>query len=205
VRNFFIFGYPRSGTAWLSNFLTWGNSFCFHDISKGVETLDEMEQAFLRVGCEHVGSADNTGLIMLPKLRERFPEAKMLFVLRDPAEVKIDLATVGFDVTGVDQLGEFMTAAVSDSSLNSAVMHYDSLMSATMMKQVWDFLGLTEEFPFRRFELLRAMNIEDSAMHDPMTEDASALLQNNMTTFERLLTNTFPPIQPREGSFNGIA
>jgi hypothetical protein len=205
VSNYFIFGFPCSGTAWLANFLTWGDSFCFHDIAQGVETLEEMEAAFARVNCSHVGTADTTGLLLIPKLRIKFPDAKYLFIVRDVPEVKIALATVGFDPDGVDQLGGYLSKAISDPTLNSATMGYDDILSSTMMKQVWDFLDMPGEFPFRRFELLRAMNIEDTARHDPTTKDASALLQSNISTFNRLIANTFPPVQPQEGSFNGIA
>ena len=205
MKNYFVFGFPCSGTAWLANFLTWGESFCFHDITHGVESLDEMAATFGRMKCASVGSADTAGLLVLPKLRQRFPDAKVLFVLRDAAEVKIDLATVGFDVSGVDQLGKFLSEAISDPTLDSAVMRYEDIFSSTMMRQVWDFLEIPGKFPWRRFELLRAMQIEDTARTDPTTAEARDLLMNNMATFDRLIANTFPPQRQADGVYSGVA
>jgi hypothetical protein len=40
--NFFIFSLPRSGSAWLSIFLTYGGSFCYHEPSAEREPLDKL-------------------------------------------------------------------------------------------------------------------------------------------------------------------
>ena len=85
MKPFFILSLPRSGTAWLSNFLTWGDCFCYHELSYGCEALDDIEQAFRKTDAPIVGTADTAAVLFHDKLAERFPEAKFLFVIRDKA------------------------------------------------------------------------------------------------------------------------
>ena len=162
-----------------------------------------MSEALKRPGHAVSGSADTTGLLILPKLKIFFPEAKFLFILRDAQEVKIDLATVGFDPEGVDQLAEVLTSAIVDTELDSAAMRYEDIYSSAMMHQVWDFLELPGDFPWRRFELLRTLEIESKALLDPHAVEATALLMDGMATFERLLINTFPQPAKEEIRVNG--
>ena len=41
MSNFFVVGLPRSRTAWLANFLTYEDKFCFHEGINGCSTLKE--------------------------------------------------------------------------------------------------------------------------------------------------------------------
>lgn len=56
-RRFFIFSTPRSGTAWLSNFLTYGDCFCQHEplINGKMEYLDYPVSGAIDTGAQIVG------------------------------------------------------------------------------------------------------------------------------------------------------
>ena len=205
MKNFFIFGLPSSGLAWLANFLTWEDSFCFHEATQGVESVEELKHVFTKTEAGMVGTADTTGLLVLSKLRTVFPDAKYLFIVRDPAEVKISLATVGFDESGVDQLGGYLSSAIGDLTLPSAAMRYEDIFSSSMMRQIWDFLEMPGDFPWRRFELLRSMDIEHEVRNNPTTPQATLLLHDSMAKFDRLLVNTFPQPQVTQDRYSGIA
>jgi hypothetical protein len=58
---FYIFGLPRSMTTWLATFFCGKDSFCFHDLSKRVESIHEIYEIMDKVNFDHVGLAD-TGL-----------------------------------------------------------------------------------------------------------------------------------------------
>lgn len=75
--NFLIFGRPRSRTAWAANFLTYGDSFCFHEgladsLGSWIDLKRRMDS--FRSGT-HVGNAD-TGMIHdVEGALETFPDA----------------------------------------------------------------------------------------------------------------------------------
>ena len=40
---FFITGLPRSRTAWLANWFTYGHTFCFHEACRKVGKIEELK------------------------------------------------------------------------------------------------------------------------------------------------------------------
>lgn len=88
---FFITGLPRSRTAWLANFLNWGNTWCWHDGIRGCSSLDEfaklMEPSEPIDGTTQVGDCDSGLLWIWRAVAARWPEAKWVSVRGDPRRV----------------------------------------------------------------------------------------------------------------------
>lgn len=72
--NFLVLGLPRSRTAWLANFLTYGDITCSHEGLNGCTTLPEYVSKFT------LNSGDsNTGL-MLFDFEPYFSDAKIIII-----------------------------------------------------------------------------------------------------------------------------
>jgi hypothetical protein len=89
LQPFFITGIPRTRTAWLANFFTTKNSFCWHDAMKGgwraEHVHDKLMQAKL-AGNYYCGDADSGLLLVMERMNEIFPQARWLFVRTTPAD-----------------------------------------------------------------------------------------------------------------------
>lgn len=87
MKYFFVTGRPRSRTAWLANFLTWGDTFCFHDALRLVDDPRQIGQVFARVShAAAVGLADPAILFFQDALRAAYPGAAWIFIDRDCRE-----------------------------------------------------------------------------------------------------------------------
>lgn len=187
MKTFFVMGLPRSGTAWLSNFLTWGDSFCLHEATCGCESLQDLEDAFIRTGCSNVGNADTASVILADALDERFPDSRFLFVVRNIDKVKYSLRTKGFDNSFVDSAAVVLSTAIREESLNSMAVSFESLFEQNTARAIWDFLRMPGDFPFRRFELLRGARIDSMNKFNPQTPLAREALRLQVKTFENLV------------------
>lgn len=91
-RHFFITGRPRSRTAWLANYLTHGDTFCFHDAFRALTSPQQLAELFDRVPTPAVGHADPANLFFLEALMRQWPLAQWVLIDRDPEEVAADAA-----------------------------------------------------------------------------------------------------------------
>ncbi|MDB4312120.1 sulfotransferase [bacterium] len=196
---FFVMGLPRSGSTWLANFLTWGDAFCYHELAYGCESLDDMEKAFKKVGSKHIGTCDTGGVFLWDMLAERWPGAKFLFVVRPIEDVRQSLNHAGFGSEGLNELAAAMSAGCRCDRITSATIPYDKLFSQHGLRQIWNFFEFDEAFPWRRFELLREMNIQDISRSNPEREESEDKMDMSMYRFGKLLESTQPPQQQSFG------
>lgn len=83
ARKFFVLGLPRSRTAWLARFLSYGDWNCGHEELRHMRSLDDI-RSWLSQPC--VGSAE-TGAAPWWRLMERYaPDARIVVVRRPPGE-----------------------------------------------------------------------------------------------------------------------
>lgn len=81
---FFITGLPRSRTAWLANFLSYGEMFCFHDSMRELDHVDELKSVFDRAEfAKAVGHSDPMNLLFQNAMIRNFPDAKWVLIERD--------------------------------------------------------------------------------------------------------------------------
>ena len=195
MRTFFVLSLPRSGTAWLSNFLTWGNAHCFHEVSYGCESLDDIKKAFSNANMPVVGSADTATCMFADKLHEAFPGSKFLIVIRDKEAVRQSLQHNGFDDSGLDMLGRALSDAARNEELDGATIPFEALFTQTGMRQVWEFLEMQGPFPWQRLEMLRDMNIQDVARFQCTTPYAQQKISMNIHRFGQLIQSMYPQQQ----------
>jgi hypothetical protein len=119
--NFFIFSLPRSGSAWLSVFLTHGKSFCYHEPLSEQENLDVL---FSRPGI--VGAVD-TQAYTKPAIRNRYRS----FVLkRDISQIERSSHACGVNYTAPVDEFESGTSGLE-------VIEYSKLDQISYLEEVW--------------------------------------------------------------------
>jgi hypothetical protein len=78
----FITGLPRSRTAWLANYLTWGESFCYHDALHHFGYIENFYEMLETTPATVVGHADPANILAWRELHSRFPDATWIVVRR---------------------------------------------------------------------------------------------------------------------------
>ena len=91
---FFVMGLPRSRTAWLARFLTYGDHICSHE---EVRHLRSIEDAKAWLSQPRMGSSETTVAPFWRLLLRLSPEVRIVVVRRSVNEVVESLAAFGFD------------------------------------------------------------------------------------------------------------
>jgi hypothetical protein len=91
----FITGLPRSGSAWLANYLSYGNCMFLHDAWKH-GSPDEIKQKFESSSVYASGTADPANVMLLDKIDKSFPDAKWVVITRPVEEVKESCEAINF-------------------------------------------------------------------------------------------------------------
>lgn len=137
MRRFFIYSTPRSGSAWLSNFLTYGGSFCQHEPMADGSGVYFPEYP--------VSGAIDTGAALIGY---KPPEGVEIFHLaRDRDEVVSSLQKIGLKPY--------------DLSAYKSGFRYRDLFDINYLEVLW---GLVTHLPFdrNRAEMLIEMNVQRS-------------------------------------------
>jgi len=85
---FFILGLPRSRTAWLANWFTYGPSVCLHDPSMVAKDVGELarllhDEMGNYPSAGYIGTSDSANVVWFWDLARCFPAARFLIVRRD--------------------------------------------------------------------------------------------------------------------------
>jgi hypothetical protein len=137
VKPYLVLARPRSGSAWLSNFLTSGDCICVHEPLAYSPTLD---------GYRVVGGVDTGGALFLDEIKERLPGVRLYSLVRDPKEVRkslkaLDLPDIEFPI------------------LDLPTFEYARLFDVGYLAGVWEELCGPGFDPVRA-EMLIEMNIQ---------------------------------------------
>jgi hypothetical protein len=151
---FFICSLPRSRTAWLANFLTYGPSYCFHEPMHQVP-LAQYPWLLGSVGTEFAGSSDSVNTLVMEQLIDMFPIAKIVVIKRDIGRVKESLDKIGLPSTGgwLEKM---------DEALNRLIHVYRPLVIPYVdfdAAKIWFYLFPKVPLNRRRLEMLDSMRI----------------------------------------------
>jgi len=162
MRKFFILSLPRSRTAWLANFLTYEDSFCFHEGLLQTASPYHLKDLFESVGKGIVGNADCGNIFFLNEIREIYPDAVFIYIKRDIKDVLDSLGCMS------DDFHDFQTVHMAESllrELDVPTFRYDEL-DEYACREIWE-LCVGTEFDKTRWEMLDGMDmtiIEDKKM-----------------------------------------
>lgn len=179
---YLIASLPRSRTAWLANVLTWEKSFCFHEMLKECASPDQLIHRMINgspIDGKYVGDADPMIPMFWEKVIKTMPDAKVLFVVRDPEQSfhamekalnESNVAVVPavlqhFVLSSARSIEQFFKFLPEEQRLS---VSFDSLNSIDVVKRLWSFLLPDIEFPFGRVR--RLMNMKVTSMLDRETK-----------------------------------
>ncbi len=163
--HFLIFARPRSRTAWLANFLTYGDTFCLHEPMADHQTFDELGrrlQLSFGADVERVGFVD-TSLIHRPQdALDAFPRAHVLFLASSPAgfrrfAIKHKLAPELVELVNrdYDRAWAHLVGRATFLDAEGITLH------AATARQAWNLTtGTGKPFPMERWRALRGLNVQ---------------------------------------------
>lgn len=159
---FFVLALPRSRTAWLANFLTYGDLFCHHDGLEGVSSLEEYRDKV-------TGKGDsNTGLVMF-NFKKHFPDAKVIII-----DSSID-ASVKFikEHYSVDSHNEMTFMKKKLDSFEGLHIAYEDINER--LQDIWEYVS-DEPFDKERAKMLLKLNIQINELPSSNFKDLQKLM-----------------------------
>ena len=157
------FAMPRSGTAWLSNFLTYGEaSYCRHEALYGCNSIDAYEESIESLGTPVRGSIDTAaGVVASAMVAKLQPLGYRFFVIVRPAEeVSRSLKTISCGDATLPAVGNGIHWLLKHAP-GTPVLKYESLFTHRVLSFLWRYLDIPAPYPVQRVEMLREMLVED--------------------------------------------
>ena len=154
---FFITGLPRTRTAWLANFLTYGDkSLCYHEAFAD----GDIETVFGMTKCDYIGNSDCGNTYFLSSIRTLYPNAVHVLIKRPAGEVKVSLGKLLNE--DVNDTVDKLSAHIEDYEriTRPLVVDFKDLDSENIIRKIWG--ACLPEIPFDkpRWEMLRMMNVQ---------------------------------------------
>lgn len=149
--NFFIYSLPRSRTAWIANFLTYGKSYCYHEPSLGMFDLTELITLFRKRPI--TGSSDCANVLMIDRIQELFPDSKSIVIERPIEEVSYSLRELGITpkLEEMKEGLERVKAELNPLVLTNRLDEFECHELCKFTDSPWDY---------KRFLMLDSMNIQ---------------------------------------------
>lgn len=163
MRPFFIFAFPRSGTAWLANYLTYGNSFCYHELLAESMDVEKLSEHLESNDAEYVGNSDCGNYLFFSKIIRKFNNPRIVTVIRDPAEIAESLQRNGYTKTyDQDFYEEGIELLLSiHRKSDSILVDFRDLFEERTARDILDHVtDCTGKFNRDRFNFLKNTNIQ---------------------------------------------
>lgn len=171
--HYLITGVPRTRTAWLSNLLTYGPSFCAHELLT-VAGIDGAAEYLSRLNYKFLGVSDSGAGLAWRKLLQKFPQIKVLRVKRPwkeaaashhkyftenplPGIPNASLAGTELWCHALDEELDKMAHAMPDGRYR--IVDFTDLHNEPICAWIWQWLIPGEPFNCERWRLLDRMRI----------------------------------------------
>lgn len=149
--DFMIIGLPRSGTTWLSNWLTTDKLLCIHDpLYKMHYTALDDYAAMYRYKYDKIG-VSCTGLWRWSEWVNNH-SAKKIVVHRDIRDINNSLAKLNLPI-----LDDSLVKSLDH--IDGLHINYDDMFNLDHAKMIFDYITQSE-FDMLRYELLREFNVQ---------------------------------------------
>lgn len=158
-QSFLIVALPRSRTAWLSRFLTYGDHICGHEELRHMRSVDDVK-AWLSM--PNMGSAETTAAPWWRLMQRMAPDVRVVVVRRPVAEVVESLAAFGFDKAVMEPLMmrlDAKLAQVAKRVPNALEVTFDALNDEETCKAVFEHC-LPYTFDRNHWQRLASENVQ---------------------------------------------
>ena len=165
-RPFLVCALPRSRTAWVANFLTYGQVYCAHELCTVVRSVAEVPYLLRRLGTRYAGNADTAQALILPQLREVLPTAPVVVIRRPVAEVVESLEALapfgaaerGLTAQAVQVLARHVEAAARVPG--ALVLEYHELEQEATARALLAHVAPGEPFHRARWAMLAGLQVQ---------------------------------------------
>lgn len=158
--HFYITGLPRTRTAWLANWFTHKNSYCFHELSKYGKDFYELQRVVKSRTEMFIGTADS-GFPLYHQQFLQYVPGKIVVIERDPKEVmdsyKEDFGSE-MTIELVDQL--LNELELIKAKKNPLVMQYEDLDDIQKLKSLWNYCAPTIKMDEDRTKMLMELTVK---------------------------------------------
>lgn len=162
MNNYFITGFPRSRTAWLANFFTYKDSYCYHELSRqGRNVYNLIAKMNLRKE-SNIGTSDCGFPFYYKDILKLLPNSKIVIIRRDIEEVKDSLSEF------VGEWNEKLNITINNTNkklneLNDKydckMISYKSLEDQYIIMELWKYLIPEIEWDEERFQQLNETKV----------------------------------------------
>lgn len=141
----------------MANFLTYGQSFCFHDALIDCRSMDDLMVKMEGANSAVVGNSDSGNIFFLEEIQSKFDNAKFIIILREPSEVGESMKNIGFQCDHrVFMRAHHQLLDLADSGIPA--YWYDKLDKENS-REIYEYITETEFNP-QRWELLSNLMVE---------------------------------------------
>ena len=168
---FLFTGLPRSGTAWLSNFLTTGGFTCYHEALPTYNTVREYVEDVHDTYMQ--GNSDSGALFFVDEIKRFCPRIEIIKIINDPVRVNRSLEKQGL-LTLSEEHVEIYESLRADYYIEFPKFITNKDSAASLL----DYLGMN--FDEERWELLKDLNIQTK--REVMEAKAANWIKNNVVS-----------------------
>ncbi len=156
---FLICGLPRSRTAWLANFLYYGNSSCLHELMSK-QTVSGLFHCLTKDGTKFSGNSDTAQTLFMEDILRLMPDAPIVVVKRDSEDVLRSLHALGIHL-GRNCMEPLVGALSATEKLpNTLAVRYEDLSSEATLRAIQSHCCPGEPFNRERTSMLIDTNIQ---------------------------------------------
>jgi len=163
MSNFFVIGLPRSRTAWLANFLTYEDNFCYHEGIDGCSSLEEYKKKLGK------NKGDSSTGLMLLDMNKEFPNTPKVIIESD-VEKSIEFTKEKYGVYIPDY---FYMIEEKLKSIQGLRVKFEDIDKS--LDKIWEYL-IGTPYNKDRGTLLSTMNIQTNNYFDYDVESLRRLL-----------------------------
>lgn len=158
-------------SAWLANFFTYGDSFCWHEGLNHFESTENLFNAMERRSENSVGDASSGLPLYADEAYRRFPEARWVVIHRESSDAILSYRNY-FERNQDDRIPTdpdmvaklFLDCEMALTRMNSLPitrldLKYSELEHEYAHVQMWNFLLPGVKFPRDRYTMLQAIRM----------------------------------------------
>ena len=137
----------------MANFLSYENSFCFHEGLLQTASPYHLLNLFESTGKEIVGNSDCGNIFFVDEIKEIYPEAVFIHIKRNKQDVLNSLEYM----EGFDDFNTVHMASTLLKTIDVPTFDYDSL-DEQACREIWD-LCIGTPFDRQRWEMLDGIDM----------------------------------------------
>ena len=157
---FFVTGLPRSRTAWMSAFLSTGETLCYHEPSYQIAKIEELPRLYDSTFYRHIGVSESGLGFHIEWILENI-KCRTLIIERDIGDVEESMREMGIPMDRFYYC-DLLLQTLLDVKNHPLVkwVHFNSLVHKRVMQDIYWWLMPGMAFDEQRWEQFSEFKIE---------------------------------------------